>query len=180
MTASAGIPDRLWLLLGAALVSACDAAPSAAPADNATNAGAASVAPAAEPADSGSGNNAAEEVVAPAASAEPAPAPPEAANGPWSKGGYTLSGTEPFWGGTVTPTRIIYMTPEEQKGEKVTVTAAYGDERETYTGTLGGKPFVLTLTKQGPCSNGMSDHQYAYTAELEVRGETRRGCADRR
>jgi uncharacterized membrane protein len=123
--------------------------------------------------------SAAGEAATNAAAPAPAARPSPPAAGPWSKTGYSLSGTEPFWGGTVTPGRIVYMTPEEQKGEKVAVTAAYGPDRETYRGTLSGKPFVLTLTKQGPCSNGMSDHAYAYTAELQVRGETRRGCADR-
>lgn len=114
--------------------------------------------------------------------ADPAPAPtPEAPKAPapaaWSASGYRLVGTEPFWGGTVAPTRIVYSTPENQAGEPVNVDAAYGAAREVYTGTLSGAAFVLTLTK-GPCSDGMSDKVHKFTAALQVRGETRQGCAD--
>lgn len=120
---------------------------------------------------------------APAGRAAPAPVPaqpaaaPLPATHPWSPSGYALNGTEPFWGGTVTGTRIRYMIPENQFGTVIETSAAYAPDRETYSGTLGGRPFVLTLTA-GPCSNGMSDHSYAFTAILEVGGETRRGCAD--
>lgn len=95
----------------------------------------------------------------------------------WSKSGYRLIGTEPFWGGTARGSKILYKTPENQAGEPVEAIAAYGAAKETYTGSLGGKPFVLTLTK-GPCSDGMSDNVHTYTARLQVRGETRQGCAD--
>jgi uncharacterized membrane protein len=97
--------------------------------------------------------------------------------GPWSPSGYALNGTEPFWGGTVTGTSIRYMVPEDQFGKVVETRATYGAERETYSGALRGRPFVLTLTTV-PCSDGMSDHRYAFTAALQVGGEDRRGCAD--
>jgi uncharacterized membrane protein len=127
--------------------------------------------PAAQP-----GNQAA--TAAPPAPAPAAKAPPPAPRtGPWSASGYALTGTEPFWGGTVTGTRIRYMTPENQFGRIVETEASYPADRETYSGSLGGRAFVLTL-RRGPCSDGMSDHRYAFTASLEVGGESRRGCAD--
>lgn len=110
----------------------------------------------------------------PAPTAEPQAPPAPAA---WSPGGYTLNGTEPFWGGTLTGTRLLYKTPENQAGEAVATAAAYGSDQEIYTGTLGGQPLVLTLSK-GPCSNGMSDHAFAFKAALQVKGESRQGCAD--
>ena len=110
------------------------------------------------------------------AAATPAPSPPPASH-PWSPGGYALNGAEPFWGGTVTGTSVRYMTPENQFGTLVETRVAYEAGREVFTGTLAGRPFVLTITP-GPCSNGMSDHSYAFTAAVQVRGETRRGCAD--
>lgn len=115
--------------------------------------------------------------------AAPAPAEPSAKAAPaagasaWSKSGYRLVGTEPFWGGTVTGTKILYQTPEDQAGAAVAATASYGPAGELYSGSLGGKPFILTLTK-GPCSDGMSDKVHAYTAALQVGGEARQGCAD--
>jgi uncharacterized membrane protein len=99
--------------------------------------------------------------------------------GPLSPSGYSLIGTEPFWGGTVAATEIVYTTPENQEGERIAVTAAYGPSSETYSGTLDGQPFVLTLTA-GPCSDGMSDNEHAFTAQLRVLGETRQGCANPR
>jgi uncharacterized membrane protein len=97
--------------------------------------------------------------------------------GPQSPAGYRIIGTEPFWGGTVTATEIVYSTPDNQQGERIAVTAAYGPDSEVYRGTLGGKPFVLRLTA-GPCSDGMSDNVHEFTAVLEVQGETRQGCAN--
>lgn len=113
----------------------------------------------------------------PAAAAGPAKPNSGAAGGPWSPTGYALNGTEPFWGGDITGTKVRYMVPEDQFGDVVPTSAAYGAAQETYSGRYAGHPFVLTLTR-GPCSNGMSDHSYAYTAVLRVKGETRQGCAD--
>lgn len=109
------------------------------------------------------------------------PAPPDGstAQGPLSPSGYRLIGTEPFWGGTVTASEIVYTTPENQQGERIAVTAAYGPHSETYSGWLDGQPFMLTLTA-GPCSDGMSDNVHAYRAALLVRGEQRQGCANPR
>ena len=115
-----------------------------------------------------------------AAAEEPAPAPAAEAprpSRPWSPTGYALNGTEPFWGGTLIGGNLRYMVPEDQFGDVIAVTASYGASEEVYSGSYDDRPFVLTLTR-GPCSNGMSDHRYAFTARLQVKGETRRGCAD--
>ncbi|HEX8654265.1 MAG TPA: hypothetical protein VF693_03465 [Allosphingosinicella sp.] len=111
---------------------------------------------------------------APAPSAPPAPQP---RSGPWSATGYAFNGTEPFWGGSVTGTTIRYMTPEDQFGDVVETEVAYSADSETYRGRYRGRPFVLALAR-GACSDGMSDRTYAFTATLELLGETRRGCAD--
>jgi uncharacterized membrane protein len=138
----------------------------AAPAPSAT-------APASEPAPATS-NAAAPSAPAPAANGAAAAPAPHA--GPFSPSGYALNGAEPFWGGTVTGTRVRYMTPENQFGSVVETARTLG-ATEVYRGRLGGRPFVLTLSR-APCSDGMSDRSYRFTALLEVRGETRRGCAD--
>ena len=120
----------------------------------------------------------------PPAAAAPARAPareqpkaPEPHSAPWSPSGYALNGAEPFWGGSVTGTTIRYMTPGDQFGDVIETRLALGRDRETYSGSWRGSPFVLTLTR-GPCSDGMSDRAYAFAAELSARGEIRRGCAD--
>jgi len=143
-----------------AALAACDGAPAA---DEANGAGEARPHPA-EPA-----ANAA----APAAPASPAATP----TAPMSATGYALVGTEPFWGGTVTGTSVRYMVPERQFGDVVETRRSYGPGSETYSGSFRGRPFVLTLTR-APCSDGMSERPFAFTATLQVGGETRRGCAD--
>jgi uncharacterized membrane protein len=113
---------------------------------------------------------------APAAKARPeTPAPPH--NSPWAPSGYALNGTEPFWGGSLTGTTVRYMTPDDQFGDVIETRVAFAPDRETYSGAWGGSPFVLIL-RRGPCSDGMSDRSYAFSVELRVRGESRRGCAD--
>jgi len=119
-----------------------------------------------------------------AGSVAPAPAPPAQSQrrpaphtAPWSASGYALNGTEPFWGGSVTGTTVRYMTPEDQFGDVIETRISLEGERETYSGSWRGSAFVLTLTR-GPCSDGMSERVYAFSAELRARGETRRGCAD--
>jgi uncharacterized membrane protein len=52
-------------------------------------------------------------------------------------------------------------------------TAASG----SWTGTLGGKPFVLRTRPQAGCSDGMSDNRYPIAVTLSVGGEQRTGCA---
>jgi uncharacterized membrane protein len=142
-------------------LSACGEREAAAPADpsNRTAAKVEAAAPAPEPA------------------ATPAATPAAPRTGPWSATGYALNGTEPFWGGSLTGTTVRYMVPEDQFGDVVETRAAFSPDRETYSGAYRGHPFLLTLTR-GPCSDGMSDRVYAFSAELRVRGEVRRGCAD--
>jgi uncharacterized membrane protein len=115
--------------------------------------------------------------LATAPAADETKAPAQAA--PWSSSGYRLIGTEPFWGGTAGADRIVYSTPENQDGEEIEVNARLENDREIYSGSLRGKPFVLTLTA-GPCSDGMSDNVHRFTATLQVDSETRRGCANPR
>jgi uncharacterized membrane protein len=114
---------------------------------------------------------------APAGAAPSAAPPPAALDEPMSPTGYALVGTEPFWGGTVTGTSVRYMVPERQFGDVVETRRSYGPGSETYSGTFRGRPFVLTLAR-APCSDGMSERPFAFTATLQVAGETRRGCAD--
>jgi len=119
----------------------------------------------------------------PAARAAPKANPPVAAapaqphSSPWSPSGYALNGTEPFWGGSITGTTIRYMTPDDQFGDVIETRVTYAAGGETYAGAWSGRPFVLTL-RRGPCSDGMSERSYAFSVELEARGESRRGCAD--
>lgn len=87
-------------------------------------------------------------------------------------------GTEPFWGATIEGRCVTYSHPEDQQGTRVwTRYAANGGGGGTWTGTLEGRPFVLTTRPQPGCSDGMSDNRYPIAVDLTVGGEERRGCA---
>lgn len=86
-------------------------------------------------------------------------------------------GTEPFWGARIDGRCVTYSHPEDQQGTRVwtrfTGTAASG----SWTGSLGGSPFVLRTRPQAGCSDGMSDNRYPIAVTLTVGGEQRSGCA---
>jgi uncharacterized membrane protein len=48
----------------------------------------------------------------------------------------------------------------------------------SWTGSLGGHPFVLRTRPQADCSDGMSDKRYPIAVALTVGGEQRTGCAE--
>ena len=90
---------------------------------------------------------------------------------------YRFTGTEPFWGGTIDGSTILYRTPDDLAGKTITATVTKDDSATRYSGTLDGQPFILTLTP-GTCSDGMSDTVYPLKAALTVHGEQRQGCAN--
>lgn len=87
-----------------------------------------------------------------------------------------FTGTEPFWGGTVTGTRLLWQTPENIDGETLAVRRFAGNNGLAYTGTVGEQSFDMTITP-GTCSDGMSDRAYPYTVTLKLGAEQRHGCA---
>jgi uncharacterized membrane protein len=90
--------------------------------------------------------------------------------------GVHFTGTEPFWGGQVSGQVLTYTTPESQSGEMVAVNRFAGRNGISFSGELDDMPFVLAVTP-GQCSDGMSDRTYPFAVTLQVRGETRKGCA---
>jgi uncharacterized membrane protein len=90
-------------------------------------------------------------------------------------------GTEPFWGARIEGRCVTYSHPENQNGTRVWTRYTAGQNGGgTWTGSLGGKPFVLTARPQAGCSDGMSDNRYPLAVDLTVGGEQRRGCAEGR
>ena len=87
-----------------------------------------------------------------------------------------FTGTEPFWGGSVTGNRLTYSTPENQAGTTITVERFAGRNGLSFNGTLDGGDFIMAVTP-GACSDGMSDRSYPFTVMLKLPGETRNGCA---
>jgi len=89
-------------------------------------------------------------------------------------------GTEPFWAADVEGRCVTYSTPENQAGTRVWTHFEGTTQSGNWTGALDGKPFVMTTRPQRDCSDGMSDKVYPIAVTLKVRGEERRGCAERR
>ena len=87
-----------------------------------------------------------------------------------------FTGTEPFWGGQVLNGALTYTTPENSEGQMVAVSRFAGRNGISFSGMLHDQPLVMAVTP-GKCSDGMSDRSYPFTVTLQVRGETREGCA---
>lgn len=116
----------------------------------------------------------------------PAKAPPTASVNPcMMQGTQRLAvpsrraiGTEPFWGARIEGRCVTYSHPEDQDGTRVWTRYAKAPQGETWTGALGGRPFVLRIRPKAGCSDGMSDKRYPQAAELTVQDEQRKGCAE--
>jgi uncharacterized membrane protein len=86
-------------------------------------------------------------------------------------------GTEPFWSAGIVGRCVTYAHPEDQSGTRIWTRYAKGPDGETWSGALGGQAFELRIRSRPGCSDGMSDRSYPLSAELNVRGEKRSGCA---
>ena len=87
-------------------------------------------------------------------------------------------GTEPFWGARIDGRCVTYSHPEDQKGTRIWTRFAPAPGGGTWSGSLGGRRFELSIRPQPGCSDGMSDRRYPLAAELVVAGEKRSGCAE--
>ena len=87
-------------------------------------------------------------------------------------------GTEPFWGARIEGRCVTYSHPEDQHGTRVWTKFSGTTASGSWTGSLGGHPFVLRTRPQADCSDGMSDKRYPIAVTLTVGGEQRMGCAE--
>ena len=86
-----------------------------------------------------------------------------------------LTGTEPFWGVTITSGQIKLMRPDHAD---VVVTNA-GPTINGDVAVWNARDLTIRLEHQPGCSDGMSDNRYPYAATVTVKGEVLRGCAAR-
>lgn len=89
-------------------------------------------------------------------------------------------GTEPFWAVQIEGRCVTYSHPDDQQGTRVWTRYAASAMGGTWSGALGGRPFILRTRAQSGCSDGMSDRRYPFAVELTVGGEQRSGCAEPR
>jgi uncharacterized membrane protein len=118
------------------------------------------------------------------AAQRPLDAPPPAAAAPAapvvSDFGQPLRalGTEPFWAVEVTDgTRLVLKRPDHPDAMFEAPGATISPGRAVWTARAAdARTMTLTLFVSD-CSDGMSDRRYPMTAEVELNGETLRGCA---
>lgn len=96
---------------------------------------------------------------------------------------FRVSGTEPFWGITISRRGIVYSTPDAKPKTfpYVAPIAAQGrplDLLRVYR--LQGQPNQMLVIKKGRCSDGMSDRQYSYSATLILGNTVLEGCAEKK
>jgi uncharacterized membrane protein len=90
-----------------------------------------------------------------------------------------LVGTEPFWGARIEGRCVTYSNPDDQKGTRVWTRYAVGSGGGgTWSGTLGGRAFQLSVRPKRGCSDGMSDKAYPLAAELKLGADRRTGCGE--
>ena len=82
-----------------------------------------------------------------------------------------LTGTEPFWGVQIRQDRITLTRPDHP--DISTRNPGVSIRGETATWNAG--EMTITL-KPARCSDGMSDRQYPYAAEVKVGNEVLKGC----
>ena len=70
---------------------------------------------------------------------------------------------------------VTYSHPEDQSGTRVWTRFSGEAANGTWSGSLGGKPFVMRTRPQANCSDGMSDNVYPIAVALTVGGEQRSG-----
>lgn len=117
------------------------------------------------------------EAPVPMAAAEPTPVPaPKPSPAPQVPARFRATGTEPFWGAKVDGGALTYSTPEFPDGTVVEVTRKQAGDSVIFSGTLDGKPLELAISA-GPCSDGMSDRVYDWTATRTIGPDVQRGCA---
>ena len=87
-----------------------------------------------------------------------------------------LTGTEPFWGGTVAGNRLTYTTPENAGGSVASVARFAGRGDLSFSGELDGLKLDMMVTPR-QCSDGMSDRAYPFSVTLKLGEETRSGYA---
>jgi len=121
-------------------------------------------------------------VVAPAgpaaATVEPATPTPATTAGEKPIASFVAHGNEPFWSVEVDGTTLAWKTPEMQAGRTLMAERSTDANGVKFTGKDGDKDFTLDIGSK-PCSDGMSDKTFEFTASWKYDGSTMSGCAKR-
>lgn len=112
--------------------------------------------------------------------AEVAAAPPRVGEEPsLFDGDLDARGTEPFWGLKIRADGLTISRPGAEDIRAPNPGLVEADDTAVWTTTLDGQPLIVTITDNGPCSDGMSDLRYPFVAQMVIGTETLTGCAFR-
>lgn len=91
-------------------------------------------------------------------------------------------GTEPFWGLQISKAEggIFLKNMADETGSRYAWAEPRSDGATSWVyETTGSGRSLKVVIKKTKCSDGMSDIEYGYSAEVIIGGETLRGCAIR-
>lgn len=91
-----------------------------------------------------------------------------------------LTGTEPFWGGTIVPVgagwELTWTTPDLPDGVTAPVDRFAGRGGLSFSGTVQGARTDIALSP-AECSDGMSDRTYPFGVTVQLGDQVLSGCA---
>ncbi|MDQ0464672.1 putative membrane protein [Caulobacter ginsengisoli] len=107
-----------------------------------------------------------------------APAPPPTTTPPAAAypADLDLAGTEPFWAVKIRGTAVEFSEPDAPAQAFANAAKAEAGGAATWTANNATGSIVVKVTA-GPCSDGMSDRVWTYTAEVTLGTRVLKGCA---
>lgn len=141
-----------------------------------------------------SGDNTTADTMAPREATDPVPEPPtlpdtadsdsrvSPGSGEQQEVLYQVRGTEPFWSLKIGRPYSTYRSMEGDSlgfAYREPESAAGRQEEWVQLFPLGKEHWVLLRRGRTPCSDGMSDREYTYTATLWLNGKLLDGCAEK-
>ncbi|MES3016452.1 MAG: hypothetical protein V4721_01680 [Bacteroidota bacterium] len=89
-------------------------------------------------------------------------------------------GNEPFWSVDIIPQerRIVFKDAGLEKAtEFIYAPAKVSGDVHRYEATSAGNKKIVVVIRKEKCSDGMSDREYNYSAQVTVNGTVYKGCA---
>jgi uncharacterized membrane protein len=114
----------------------------------------------------------------PKPAATPAAATPKGTVSDFSKP-LDARGTEPFWALTIRGTTLTLTRPNQAALAAVAPGVLVQPHQASWTGKTADGREMKVIFYSSTCSDGMSERTYAYSAEVDLPGESPlTGCAD--
>lgn len=85
-------------------------------------------------------------------------------------------GNEPFWSVQADGQQLHWSSPENLQGVAIDAQREQIGDVLHYRGQMGAEPVTLSISVE-PCSDGMSDTQYPWSAQWQQGGAVYSGCA---